>query len=712
MSTCAALTSLGNGIQEDGQPPAAQLPADPWQPTYRNWTRTIYDYVSQSYKPRTLYELTVAINQIEADPDAKRRFARAIGATWSFSDITRPGHAAPGIPSYTAPSATDSGYIIDTTLLAGSLQHHLPDLLKPEFQYRADPQVVAKASLDKGASEDVHFLFYVEAGITVTELNQLLDHYYGEGCRLALESTVGGSGQTVAGAFSTGTHGAEPDFGTLADLVQAIYLVGPGGKHYWLEPGALCDPAKLLALYPCLGGGTSGRGPQIGGGIIQNDPDVFNSVLVSFGCMGVIYAVILKATAQFGVVQLRRKTNWEAVIAATPDLSTVLDGSFVKARSVPPDLAVANSPIEFPKTAKPNSFAQLVINPYAKDGDPHTCFVTNRFRTWQREVPYVPVNTTGGGDISHMDISSLKDSLAKLYQMPSFVPFRAPSPDLATAAALNDMSNYVDGLPKSLSTPAEASSIFDWMANYRIPATYLASTTAGLILAVDPAGAIAAAAAAAAILAAGDESYGFNMVMAAIIDWVLDGTLNLEDVWDVGYKVGDVESWGAGISSQSIEVAFGSSAEAIDYVNAILGEVSRRGNVGDPGSLDRAYIAGYISLRICKGSNAHLAVAQFAPHSFVVEYAVLSGKDSQYSDDKHGHPYDERVLDFMKFLQDAAIRRKGVLHWGMSNDRLTHAEIMSMPTLGPNFTQFQNVRNAHFHAKTTFDNDFTGRLQI
>jgi hypothetical protein len=63
-------------------------------------------------------------------------------------------------------------------------------------------------------------------------------------------------------------------------------------------------------------------------------------------------------------------------------------------------------------------------------------------------------------------------------------------------------------------------------------------------------------------------------------------------------------------------------------------------------------------------------------------------------------------------LQDSALQPKGVLHWGMSIDRLTHAEIMSMPTLGPNFVRFQSVRNAHFHAKNTFDNAFTKRLQI
>jgi hypothetical protein len=689
------LTATGKNVQSDAQPPVMATLTDPWTPTYRNWTGTIFDNVAQKFKPRTLYELTAAIQDIEADPAKQNRFARAVGATWSFSDITRPGSSkTSAVPPFGYPSGVDTGFIIDTTLLAGSLQHFLPDLLKPEFAGHADPATLDKSLTSAAAAEDVHYSFYVEAGITVTDLNRLLDHYYGEGHRLALPSTVGGSGQTVAGAFSTGTHGAEPDKPTLADLVQAIYLVGPEGEHFWIEPGALCDPIALVKHYPCLGDGpTTPRGPVNTPRIIQNNPDVFDAVLVSFGSMGVIYAVILKVIPQFGVIQQRRKTNWQDLVALTPDLSEAIDGSFVLAR---PATERPDSAVVIPSDAKRNAFVQLVINPYRNDKNQNGCFVTNRFRTWERAIPYQPINGAGGGDVSKLDVSKLQDALNALI-----------GPDLKTDAALIDLSKYQGTLSKDLPTPTVASCIFEWMINYKIPATEIAELVG---TAAAPLGPIAVGIAVAAALAAGDQDFGFNQIMEKIIGIVLDTTLSQADVWDVGYKVGDVETWGTGIASQSIEVAFGSAADAIKYVDIILDEVNRRGDVGEPNDVDRVYLAGYISVRVCQGSAASLALAQFAPHSFVVEFAMLSGTASLHNGDKHGHPYGERVLDFMTFLQTQAMHLRGMLHWGMSNELVTNAYLSSLT--GVKLANFTHVRSSRFHKTTTFDNDFTRRLLL
>jgi hypothetical protein len=43
------------------------------------------------------------------------------------------------------------------------------------------------------------------------------------------------SGQTLAGAVSTATHGSDHRLPPLADWVQAIHLVAPGARQMWIE---------------------------------------------------------------------------------------------------------------------------------------------------------------------------------------------------------------------------------------------------------------------------------------------------------------------------------------------------------------------------------------------------------------------------------------------------------------------------------------------
>src|SRR5207302_11060616 len=75
-------------------------------------------------------------------------------------------------------------------------------------------------------------LFWVEAGITMADLQQLLDH---QKPRLALRASGGSPGATLAGALSTATHGAEFTWPLLVECVRAVHLVGPGGEQWWIE---------------------------------------------------------------------------------------------------------------------------------------------------------------------------------------------------------------------------------------------------------------------------------------------------------------------------------------------------------------------------------------------------------------------------------------------------------------------------------------------
>src|SRR6185437_14374652 len=144
-------------------------------------------------------------------------------------------------------------------------------------------------------------LFHVEAGITMADLDQLLDH---QSPRMAIQASGGSPGATLAGTLSTATHGGEFGWPLLVDRVRAIHLVGPGGEEWWIEgEESIANPTALHNRYPNLdaahfiGGAWNG----IPGLTAQ---DVLNAVIVSMGTMGVIYSVVLEVFPQFGLQQI------------------------------------------------------------------------------------------------------------------------------------------------------------------------------------------------------------------------------------------------------------------------------------------------------------------------------------------------------------------------------------------------------------------------
>lgn len=133
--------------------------------------------------------------------------------------------------------------------------------------------------------------------------------------------TLGGAGgQTVVGAFSTGTHGGDLDRPPIADAIEAIHLVTDGGKHYWIEKppdgnamrsggrfSPIVDDAKLREIY-----GIDDFGGSQNFEIIR-DWAVFNAVLVGVGRFGVIYAVVMKVVRQYCLHEERRLNDWQEV---------------------------------------------------------------------------------------------------------------------------------------------------------------------------------------------------------------------------------------------------------------------------------------------------------------------------------------------------------------------------------------------------------------
>jgi hypothetical protein len=241
----------------------------------------------------SLAEVVAIVREAEAAGER----VHAFGSRWAFSDC-----------------AVTSDRAIDTTHLNRPLQ-------------------TVQQALRPGQASPV---YHCEAGMTIREVYNDLS---GQG--LALETMGGSSGQTLAGAISTGTHGGDKFLPPLADSVVAIHLVGAGGTQYWIEPApGVTDPALLRALVV----------PDVNPANIIYDERLFDACLVSLGCMGVIYAVVMQVREAYGLVETTAETTWSAF---KRNISTYLDDPTSR-------------------------FLQVLVDPYHDGNNDNVCLVTTR----------------------------------------------------------------------------------------------------------------------------------------------------------------------------------------------------------------------------------------------------------------------------------------------------------------------------------------------
>jgi L-gulono-1,4-lactone dehydrogenase len=137
-------------------------------------------------------------------------------------------------------------------------------------------------------------LVRVEAGMRLRELNRHLDD-----TGLALSNMGGYDAQTVAGVMSTATHGSGIEFGPIADSVRSIDLVASGGRVIRIERED--GPTDAFD------------------GELRKDDDVFNSVVVGMGCMGVIYSAAIAVEPEYWLTEVRELSTWAKERERIPD---------------------------------------------------------------------------------------------------------------------------------------------------------------------------------------------------------------------------------------------------------------------------------------------------------------------------------------------------------------------------------------------------------
>jgi FAD binding domain len=207
--------------------------------------------------------MTIALQELVAQAQAANVRLRAAGAGWSLSEA----------------SVTD-GWMLNTQPL--------------DLTFRLDRQMVVDDAPDHVAS-----LRFVQCGIGVAQLSALLRQ---DG--LSLKTSGANNGQTLAGATSTGTHGAALDVGAMQDYVCGIHLIPDAGRSVWLERAS--RPVTTAAFAAALGAE------------LQRDDDLFEAALVSFGSFGIIHGLLIETEPLFLLEAYRRRLLlteplWQAI---------------------------------------------------------------------------------------------------------------------------------------------------------------------------------------------------------------------------------------------------------------------------------------------------------------------------------------------------------------------------------------------------------------
>ena len=267
------------------------------------WENTIKKYKSYPIRYFLAENVQDVIEVVRLAEENKVR-VRAVGSGHSFSDV-----------------ALTNDYFVDVDKL--------------DEVRKADNSILKETKRSE-------LLIDAEGGITLHDLNRKLDKL-----NLAVINMGGIDHQTLAGVISTNTHGSGRDLPAIPGFVKSLTIVAAGGKLYRIEPAdGITDPA-LFNL------------PGIE--LIQDD-DVFYSVLVSFGCAGVICSCIIEVKEQYWLRETKRKTNWKELRPKLLDGTIFTEGD-------------EESNGDCPRCCT------LLINPYEVKGDHHYGIVLRHFDT-------------------------------------------------------------------------------------------------------------------------------------------------------------------------------------------------------------------------------------------------------------------------------------------------------------------------------------------
>ncbi|NHZ83261.1 hypothetical protein F2P44_28900 [Massilia sp. CCM 8695] len=535
---------------------------------------------------------------------------RIVSTSWNQDRLTHEVRSG-----FTLPAGRPNASIIDTRRLASSLQSGLSALLSSH----------ARASAAAGR----HF-FHVEAGITMSDLNLLLDH---QKPRLAIQASGGSPGATLAGTLSTATHGGEFKWPLLMDRVKAIHLVGPGGVEWWIEGSeTIAEQSALAAVYPNIDSAhfIAGAWTHSECGQTYIAEDVLRAVTVSMGTMGVIYSVVLEVVPAYAIQQkVKRIDTWHQLLNA----AQVKDGQ-LRARNGAANRRLLDFLLDGARNGtgiarRENVYVDLALNPITQQ-----CWIINR-----RVIAGLPREPNE----LNVSIGQYEKSFRREMTNHEASIFRLVNDEML--ARIMDFLNYgrsVTDIPNDI--PQLGRLLTFLLERPPLLATALSTVNAQLVLNE---------------LHRGEESR-----KRAFLGDLLTGLLNtlmgtvakdVSDLTGLSYKVGAIGWTDEGLPGKGVEIALPADIAFSFLQSEIIDRLAR------PAA---APLLGYVSIRVCPPTQALMGMQQFGNFSVMIEPVGFRTPASL--------GLFREILDALADW-NSRFNAGGMLHWGLENDTLDRA---------------------------------------
>jgi len=617
--------------------------------TFTNWARALSFTAARSFRPTTRGEIVEIIRQAEG---AGQR-VKWTGSIWSFMGVYVSNDVV--VESDAVTGVIDRALILDRLTLAEPL------LRESLVHVKGGTKIFNVNRL-------LHGLPAAANGGGADETN--LDC---NSTARALPTLGGSGGQSIAGVMATGSHGGDVHLRPIADCVQAIHLIGPGGQEFWIErssgltAGTEADTqARLLAIVEV---DSTAAAEMCNGILVKKDDDLFRAALVSVGRMGFVYALVVKTEPAFKLKETRTADTWETYRA---------------------NLGAES----FPAFAAEKYFLNVLINPFANSGL-HTCKATERSKV-ECSTPNVGMAGGGGGGIMAL--------ICERQDLRVFLPIL-----LAVLAGLIAAVAGLVALAAIELAAAGALAVIPFIGWVLAAAMYVAwAVTIAAIVALS--GAVAALTGLIAYLAlagslTGGElvariatfayAYGLRNLMKSVLTLLFDSAYPLDPKTGVSWKIMDTYGYAGEDFCQkvdSMEIAFDVAAATsgggylafIDEVLAIFDELFNR-NVA---------VAGVLALRYTSNTAALIGMSKFATTCHI-EIPILKNFAGN--------------TELIARVQAAAIAHDGVPHWGQWMGGYAAADIRRLH--GDDLTTWRrsltNVIRDGVGGKFTFSNDFT-----
>jgi len=352
-----------------------------WTNKHENFTKRFSS--PRSYKLRNPKQGEASIKRYNATSDnikfliqdaiSHQVEIRAIGRGWSFTEI----------------SFGNNGFV-DTLSLRLAMKLSIRNI-HLDFSNRGL------------TSDDVRFF---QCGNSILSINDLLERRLG--AKRSIMASGASNGQTIAGATSTGTHGAAFRFGAVHDAIRGLHIITGQDSHVYIERKSHRVVSDTFIQ-------------AIGSPTHIVDDEAFNAAVVSFGSFGIIHGILLQTEPIFLLEKYRHRVSYNQSIKSA--LNT-LDFNAFQLRSSG-------------HAAAELYHIQVLINPYNLANNKKGVYITYMYK-----IPYVDRPSISLKDRGY---TYGDDTLSVVAKLLSLVPIPLNRLAIKTAVNLIVRGQYPSG---------------------------------------------------------------------------------------------------------------------------------------------------------------------------------------------------------------------------------------------------------------------------